>query len=36
MEKRDKFMGVNSILFYKRFPDEDSCYQYLSAIKWEE
>lgn len=29
-------MGVNSILFYKRFPDEDSCYQYLSAIKWEE
>jgi hypothetical protein len=36
MEKRDKFMGVNSILFYKRFPDEESCYQYLAAIKWEE
>ncbi len=28
-------MGVNSILFYKRFPDDDSCYEYLAAIKWE-
>ena len=28
-------MGVNSIRFHKRFPDEDSCYEYLAAIKWE-
>lgn len=27
-------MGVNSILFYNRFPDEESCYLYLAAIKW--
>lgn len=29
-------MGVNSIMFYKRFADELSCYEYLSAIKWED
>lgn len=29
-------MGVNSIVFYKRFPDEESCYNYLAEIKWEE
>lgn len=29
-------MGVNSIVFYKRFPDEESCYNYLVEIKWEE
>ncbi len=29
-------MGVNSIVFYKRFPDEESCYNYLEEIKWEE
>jgi len=34
MEERDKFMGVNSIRFYERFPDEKICYQYLSEIKW--
>lgn len=28
-------MGVNSILFYNRFPDGESCYHYLAAIKWE-
>lgn len=27
-------MGVNSIKFHHRFPDEDSCYAYLSDIKW--
>lgn len=27
-------MGVNSIKFHKRFPDDTSCYQYLSDIKW--
>ena len=36
MEKRDKFTGVNSIKFYKRFLNDDDCYSYLSAIKWEE
>ena len=29
-------MGVNSVVFYKRFPDEESCYNYLAEIKWEE
>jgi hypothetical protein len=33
MENRDRYMGVNSIKFYKRFPDDTSCYQYLSDIK---
>ena len=27
-------MGVNSIRFYKRFPDENVCYQYIADIKW--
>ena len=35
MMTRDRFMGVNSIKFNRRFPDEDSCYAYLSEIKWE-
>ena len=35
MSERDKFMGVNSIRFYSRFPDEKSCYEYVAAIKWE-
>jgi len=35
MEKREKFMGVNSIRFYNQFQDEQSCYDYLAAIKWE-
>jgi hypothetical protein len=35
MAERDRFMGVNSIRFYKRFPDAGSCYEYLAAIKWE-
>lgn len=28
-------MGVNSIRFYKQFEDEQSCYNYLAALKWE-
>lgn len=28
-------MGVNSIRFYKQFQDEQSCYDYLAAVKWE-
>jgi hypothetical protein len=34
MEKRDRYIGVNSIAFYNRFPDEAACYHYLSDIKW--
>lgn len=29
-------MGVNSIRFYKQFPDEKSCYGYMAAIKWKD
>ncbi|GHV70590.1 hypothetical protein FACS189420_2310 [Bacteroidia bacterium] len=36
MEERIKFMGVNSINFYRRFQTDADCYQYLSAIKWED
>jgi len=35
MAKRDKFMGVNSIRFYERFPSEEVCYRYIADIKWE-
>lgn len=35
MEIRNKFIGVNSINFYTRFTTEESCYQYLSEIKWD-
>ena len=34
MEKRNKFMGVNSIKFYNEFSTDSACYQYLSDIKW--
>ena len=33
MEKRDRFMGVNSIRFYERLPDAEVCYRYLADIK---
>lgn len=33
--KRDKFVGVNSIKFNRRFKDEASCYEYLTSVKWE-
>jgi hypothetical protein len=36
MVKRDKFTGVNSIKFNKRFLSDDDCYSYLSALKWED
>ncbi|MCF0195631.1 MAG: IS1595 family transposase [Bacteroidaceae bacterium] len=32
--ERDIFKGVNSIKFYKRFDSDDSCYKYLSDVKW--
>jgi hypothetical protein len=35
MIARDKYIGVNSITFNKRFKDENDCYQYLSLVKWE-
>ncbi len=35
MSSRDKFMGVNSISFNKRFKDNEDCYEYLSLIKWD-
>lgn len=28
-------MGVNSIQFYKRFPEEKACHEHSAAIKWE-
>jgi len=34
MEKRDRFMGVNSIRFYERFPHEAVCYRYIADINW--
>jgi len=34
MERRDRFMGVNSIRFYERFSNEQVCNQYLAEIKW--
>jgi transposase-like protein len=34
MKTRDRFFGVNSICFYERFPDDNSCYQYIAEIKW--
>lgn len=33
--ERNIFKGVNSIKFYNRFNSEDSCYKYLSEIKWD-
>ena len=33
MEKRDRFIGVNSIRFYERFPNADACYRYIAEIK---
>lgn len=34
MELLEKFKGLNSIKFYTRFKDEDSCLEYLSHVKW--
>ena len=35
MEAREKFIGVNSIKFNKRFKEDLDCYEYLSVVKWE-
>lgn len=34
MEHRDIFRGVESIKFYSRFTTDESCLEYLAAIKW--
>jgi len=36
MIAREKFIGVNSITFNKRFKDNYDCYEYLSLVKWED
>ncbi len=35
MSAREKYIGVNSITFNKRFKEDLDCYEYLSSIKWE-
>lgn len=34
MDKKIKFVGVNSIKFNRQFKDDNSCYEYLASIKW--
>ena len=34
MKGRDKFIGVNSIKFSRRFKDDEDCYKYIADIKW--
>lgn len=34
MNERKRFLGVNSIKFYNTFSSDDVCYEYISAIKW--
>lgn len=34
MLTRERFIGVNSIKFNKRFKDDIDCYKYLASIKW--
>jgi len=36
MGAREKYLGVNSITFNKRFKDDNDCYEYISLIKWED
>ena len=33
-KKEINLWGVNSILFYERFPDDNACYRYIADIKW--
>lgn len=35
MDNRDKFAGVNSILFHRYFKTDEDCLKYLADIKWE-
>ena len=34
MERKFKFVGVNSIKFNQQFKNDLDCYEYLSSIKW--
>lgn len=34
MDVLGKFKGLNSVNFYKRFGDDDSCLEHVSLIKW--
>ncbi|HUZ59425.1 MAG TPA: IS1595 family transposase, partial [Hanamia sp.] len=34
MDKKFRFVGVNSIKFNRHFKDDASCYEYLASIKW--
>ena len=34
MDKKFKFVGVNSIKFNREFKDDASCYEYLATLKW--
>ena len=34
MDKKFKFVGVNSIKFNRQFKEDADCYQYLALIKW--
>lgn len=36
MSNRELFKGVNSIKFNRAFTSDDSCYEYIAAIKWED
>lgn len=35
MENRDKFAGMNSILFNRHFKTNEDCVKYIADIKWE-
>ena len=36
MNVREKFIGVNSITFNKRFKNDNDYYEHLSLVKWED
>jgi hypothetical protein len=36
MITREKYTGVNSIEFYKKFQTDEDCLKYLSEIKWQQ
>ena len=34
MKGRDKFIGVSSVKFSRRFKNDEDCYKYMADIKW--
>ena len=34
MDKKIKFVGVNSIKFNRQFKSDSDCYEYLASLKW--